>query len=93
MDEDRNWQDTGEMVHVRYVPTVVENGIKIFVADGPVPEGIPVELHVKGDTQVKAIYADGHVDDEPCPVLDDHGPSALGRRGLLSEDAPRGEGA
>lgn len=58
----------------------LEDGSQVFLVDGPVPDGIPVELHVRGDTQVKAIYSDGHIDADPSPH-----PMQPGERWFLSE--------
>lgn len=65
---DESWIDTGEEVAIRYGPAgTLDDGTEVFVADGPVPEGIPVETHVIGGFQVKAIYADGFIDDDRDP--------------------------
>lgn len=65
---DEGWIDTGEEVAIRYGPAgTLDDGTEVFVADGPVPEGIPVETHVIGGIQVKAIYADGFIDDDRYP--------------------------
>lgn len=78
---DGGWIDTGEEVAIRYRPTgALDDGTHVFVADGPVPEGIPVETHVIGGIQVKAIYADGFIDDDRYPH-----PSRPGERWSLSE--------
>lgn len=65
------WEGTGEMRSVRYVAARIEgDGTRVFIADGPVPEGIPLELHVLDDVQTKAVYADGYVDEDPIPWAD-----------------------
>ncbi len=65
------WEETSERLSVRYVRARIESdGTSVLIADGPVPEGIPVELHVLDDVQTKAVYADGSVDEDPIPWAD-----------------------
>lgn len=64
----KEWKDMGERLIVRYAEARIESdGTRVLIADGPVPEGIPVELHVLDDVQTKAVYADGYVDEDPSP--------------------------
>lgn len=63
MGAEDGWHNTGEEVTVTYHPVTVEaDGTRILFAEGPVPHGMPVEIHMRGLSQVKAIYADGYVD-------------------------------
>lgn len=65
---DDGWIDTGEEVAIKFRPAgALDDGTEVFVADGPVPEGIPVEMHVSDGIQVKAIYADGFIDEDRSP--------------------------
>ena len=57
------WYNTGEEITVTYTPVTVEaDGTRILIAEGAVPDGMPVEIHMLGLSLVKAIYADGYVD-------------------------------
>lgn len=65
---DEGWIDTGEEIAIRsHLAEVLDDGTEVFVAEGPVPDGIPVETHVIGSLQVKAIYEDGFIDGENYP--------------------------
>lgn len=54
---------------------IESDGTRVLIADGPVPKGIPVELHVLDDVQTKGVYADGYVDEDPSPWGNRGGPS------------------
>ncbi|HSH58983.1 MAG TPA: hypothetical protein VK988_04945 [Acidimicrobiales bacterium] len=62
--------DAGEELSVRYLPVdSLADGTKIFVAEGDVPEGIPVELRIDSEGQTTAVYADGSTEDDgPAPA-------------------------
>ena len=63
MGAEEGLHNTGEKITITYSAVTVEaDGTRILIAEGAVPDGMPVEIHMLGLSLVKAIYADGYVD-------------------------------
>lgn len=74
MGAEDGWHNTGEKITVTYSPVTVEaDGSRILIAEGAVPDGMPVEIHMLGLSQIKAIYAHGHVDHDFVSLFGDYG--------------------